>query len=139
MNPNDYIDKSYIDKSYIGKAYSAIIYISPIPSIGERISIALVYVVGGRYFFKVSWEKFELVRPLLSPATAEMLKNVLKGYEKNGISGTLEPGSIWEERSLRYLNSYNHNSLVFSAPMPIIASPSTETFEMLFKKHIFAN
>ncbi len=120
------------------KAFYSIIYINTNMSIGERLSIGLLFRYEENLRFKYSEHKLWIVKSLLDESAFSLVESYLKNLQKE-IKETknTELNNLLSEDYLDYLSRYANNILSFSAPKPLSIENTDNFFERLYSKYIF--
>jgi hypothetical protein len=131
------------------KPYYSIVQALIRPSIGEYISIGLVFGISGeKPFFKLSGDKIKAGKSLLPhnarPLFSLSIQDLLARYQAEDFETLYTPiGTRIEKPSsfptisfLNYLSRYQNNLIRFSEPKEIDFDFSSETFCKLFEAYV---
>ena len=130
-------------------SFYSIVYLNIRPSLGERVSIALLLRDEQNLIFHQAPEKLEALKSILPGEAYSLARTLIKNLD-NLLSDTaidnrrsaflVDMGStkqaFTEKSYLSYLATYGNNLLTFSEPKNIDIPTTEDTFTRLFQKYV---
>ncbi|MBU1820765.1 MAG: hypothetical protein KKG00_04530 [Bacteroidetes bacterium] len=130
-------------------SFYSIVYLNIRPSLGERVSIALLLRDEQNLIFHQAPEKLEALKAILPGEAYSLARTLIKNLDSL-LSDTviddrrphyqINLGStkqaFTEKSYLSYLATYGNNLLTFSEPKTIDIPTTEETFTRLFQKYV---
>ncbi len=130
------------------KTYYSIVSIATLPQLNEKFNVGLLCITPNHTFFRFSETKFKIVSKLLTDNGSALALSALKGMDhlileeheqKHELfGGTSTPLHQTSASYLNYLSRYNNGLVQFSDPKSIDVDMNDETFQLFFKKYIYA-
>lgn len=130
------------------KTFFSIVYIPLKPDLQEKISIGLFMFNDKQNHFKISEQKLQILKGLLSIHRYKMLKSYFfslkeeiqpSKYSETGLDLIDDDKTKWINSSyISYLSRYSNNLVHFSEPKTIDLKVSEENFKLLFEKFVFS-
>lgn len=133
-------------------SFYSIVYLNIRPSLGERVSIALLLRDEQNLIFHQAPEKLEALKAILPTEAYSLARTLIKNLDsqlsntaidvgRSGYQINLESSkqAFIEKSYLSYLSTYGNNLLTFSEPKTIDIPTTHETFVQLFRKYIHSS
>jgi hypothetical protein len=137
--------------------FYSIVYANTRPSVGERVSIALIVRDERRLLFHYAPRKLTVLARLLSAETMSLLQTCLTNlnsyianpelvdelhdsrFSRGSSDISVSADRFLEQDYVSYLARYNNNLLTFSQPVPIDIPVTEVIYQSLFTKYVFAD
>jgi hypothetical protein len=133
--------------SYTMKSFYSILQLVFNQGAGEHLALGLLLVeADGQIYFRISEERHEAIRLLLSEESKRLLNDSLKDLSLHfqdaevsiQTSLNLSPSLFRNQSYLQYLSRYQNNLLRFSNPVAIEAPANPDVFQALYWRYVHA-